>query len=482
MRRDKRWKAALGAGLLLAGLAGAIPAHARPKSSPGLTRSQKKRYVLDLDGIKKRGVLRVLTRNSSATYFIERGGRHGFQYELVKAFAKRLKVRLRMVVPSSRKGLRTALLQGEGDMIAAGMSITKARAELVRFSRPVMSASRVVAVRADEARPLNKPKDLKDFEISVNFDSTTYRDAKRMEERLGFPLKLKNIDDDVEMEEMARRLGRGEYEAIIIDDDLLGLSRAAGEPVKATIPVSKPKRKGWAFHPGAPKLQRAANRFLAWAVRSNTLKILHARYYRPEARGAKRARESQYRADADGHLSPFDNMFQEVGRETGVDWRVLAAVAYTESQFDPKAKSRWGAQGLMQVMPKTGRRVGVTKLSDPQQNILAGARYIARLEALFKDVPEDRRLWFAIAAYNAGVGHIYDAQKIARRTGRDPKRWFGNVEQALLLKMQPKWHERTKHGYARAIQTVRYVNSVQSRYEAYARHVPLSAPPRSAGR
>lgn len=475
-----RARAAVLWGIVLGVSAAALTAEARPRRRSGLTRTQKKRYVLDLDGIRKRGVLRVLTRNSSATYFIERGGQHGFQYALAVAFAKRLKVRLRMVVPSSRKGLRTALLQGEGDLIAAGMSITKARAELVRFSRPVMSAARVIAVREGETRPLNKLEDLKDFQIAVNFDSTTYRDARRLEAKLGFPLMLKNIEDDVEMEEMARRLARGEYDAIIIDDDLLDLSRAAGEQVKAAIRISKPRRKGWAFHPGAPKLQAAANRFLARSKRD--LKVLHARYYRPEARGAKRARESSYRADAQGHLSPFDNMFQEVGRETGLDWRMLAAVAYTESQFDPKAKSRWGARGLMQVMPKTGRRVGVTKLMDPQQNILAGARYLVRLMDVFKDIPEAERLYFAIAAYNAGLGHIFDARKLARRTRRDPNRWFGQVEQALLLKMNPKWHERTRHGYARAIQTTRYVNSVQTRYEAYVRHVPLSGPARSAGR
>lgn len=438
-----------------------------------LTRGQKKRYVLDLAGIKKRGVLRVLTRNSSATYFIEKGAQRGFQYELALAFAAKLGVGLRMVVPSSRTGLMPALLAGEGDMIAAGMTRTPARAEKVRYSTPVMAAARVLAVREGETRPISKLKDLKAFKIHVSFNSTTYRDALALQKKLGFKLHLENIHDDVEMEEMARRLSRGEYEAIIIDDNLLELSVAAGEQVKAGVKVSKSRQKAWAFHPDAPVLAKAADRFLKQAKKKRLLQILHARYYRPDARGARIARESQYRADDAGHLSPYDALFQRVAKEEDLDWRLLAAVAYTESQFDPTAKSRWGAVGLMQVLPKTGERVGIKDLDDPEQNIRAGARYLTRLLKQFPRTPKTERIRFALAAYNAGLGHVLDAQKLAQQTGRDPQRWFGNVEQAFLLKMDPKWHEKTRHGYARALETVRYVSLVVTRHDAYARHLAL---------
>ena len=440
-----------------------------------LTRHTRYRYSADLEGIKRRGVLRVITRNSSATYFIARGAQRGFQYELAGAFARSLGVRLAMVVPPSRTALIEALLTGEGDLIAAGMSLTPARAERVRFTTPLMSAKRVVAIHEQAPKRLDSLEDLDQFVLHINKGSTMHRDALMLERALGRPLRITFIEDDAEMEEAARRVAIGHYEAIVIDDNLLALAQAAGGALKAALPFGVARPKAWAVHPGALELHEAADRFIKKAKRNGLMQVLYSRYYRPSALGARRARDLTYRADDYGRISPYDELFREAGDVTGIDWRLLAAVAYTESRFRPDAKSSWGAIGLMQVLPNTGKEVGYRDVRPPRNNVMAGAKYLRRLARRFEEegVSKRQQIRFAVAAYNAGRCHIHDARKLARMTKRDPDRWFGHVEEALKLKMDRRWHEKTKCGYARASETVRYVSAVQTRYDAYVRYVEL---------
>ena len=463
-------------------LAGALLAQVGEPSSGdltdlevSLTRHTRYRYTADLEGIKRRGVLRMLTRNSSATYFIARGAQRGFQFELMEAFARSLGVRLAVVVPPSRTALIEALLTGEGDVIAAGMSMTDARAERVRFTTPLTKAKRVVAIHEQSPKRLASLDDLDQFVLHINRGSTMHRDALMLQSTLGRPLKIAFIDDDAEMEEAARRVAAGHYEAILIDDNLLELAQAAGGPIKGALPFGTARPKAWAVHPGAINLHAAADKFIRRSKRNSLMSVLYARYYRPSALGARRARDVDYRADDYGRISPYDELFREAGEVTGIDWRLLAAVAYTESRFKPKAKSGWGAVGLMQVLPNTGREVGYDDVWPPRNNVMAGAKYLRRLARRFEEdgVSKRQQIRFAVAAYNAGLGHIRDARKLATITKRDPDKWFGHVEEALKLKMHREWHEKTKYGYARATETIRYVSAVQNRYDAYVRYVPL---------
>ncbi len=437
-----------------------------------LTRHTREVYAADLDEIKKRGVLRMLTRNNSASYYIARGEQRGFEYELAKAFAKSLGVRLAVVVPPSRNALIKGLLDGEGDIIAAGTTITAARGEKVLFTPTVVSAPRVVTTHEHIVKPLETLEDLAAFQVHLSFRSTTLRDMRAVETKLGRALSLIDVTDGVEMEEMVNRVGTGQYEATVIDEDLLHLAQAAGEPVQTGVVISEPRDKGWAVHPGAPALHAAASEFIEKHQKTGLIRILYGKYYRANSRFAQPSQPHDYRADAAGVISPYDDLFKEAEAETGLDWRLLAAVAYTESRFDAKAESRFGAKGLMQVLPSTARSIGFKSLADPRSQIMAGARYLARLVSRFdSSIAERQRVRFALAAYNAGLGHVYDARRLAESTGKDPDRWFQNVEEALKLKMDRRWHEKTRHGYCRAVETIQYVSSIQSRYDVYVRHV-----------
>lgn len=450
-----------------------------------LRESAEERFFGDLPGLKARGVLRVLTRNNSSNYFILRGGEWGFQFELVRAFAEELGLRLEMVVHESRSGLIPALLEGEGDLIAAGTTVTATRAKLVRFTPSVQEFPRVIATHPLTVKPLRSLEDLPAFRLWVNFRSTTYAMALDLEAQLETPLLLHDVPAGVEMEEMLRRVGRGEYEATIVDENLVDLEAGTGAEVASRLQIGPPLPHAWATRPSAIALGRAAASFIERSRKNGLIRVLYQKYFKPEARLAQKAKDFELRADEEGRLSPFDEHFRRVGREVGIDWRLLAAVAFAESRFDPEAESAFGAHGLMQVRPSTAKEVAKLSgdersiarrlMADAALNIQVGGAYLAWLMARFDPEGVDRteQIRFALAAYNVGLGHIRDARALARLTGRDPDKWFGAVEDALRLKEWPRWHARTRFGYCRPQEPIDYVNRVQAAYELYARHVPF---------
>jgi membrane-bound lytic murein transglycosylase F len=439
-----------------------------------LTRHTRERYVGDLAEIKKHGVLRILTRNNSSAYFIDRGEQRGFQLELAEQLAKDLGVRLAVVVPSSRDDLISTLLAGGGDLIAAGMTATATRAKRVSFTTPILSSPRVVVTHPRTVKPLATLADLGQFTINISFNSTTLDNARALERRLGYPLLLLDIAQGIEMEEMLEKVSSGEYEATIADKDLYELERASGLDLLARIDASEPLPKAWAVRPDSPELLQLADAFVQKHRKDGLIRILYQKYYSATSPRAQSAHQAGLRADSMGRISPWDDDFRREGKQAGVDWRLLAAIAYTESHFNPEAKSPWGATGLMQILPRTAAELGVPQIDGVGANIRAGARYLRRLIDAFAEngLEQRQQVRFAIAAYNVGLGHIQDARAIAPQVGLDRNVWFKNVEEALRLKKQPRWHEKSKFGYCRADEPIRYVSAVQTWYDVYVRYLP----------
>jgi membrane-bound lytic murein transglycosylase F len=440
-----------------------------------LTRHTRERYTGDLDEIKKRGVLRILTRNNSSAYFISKGQQYGFQFELAQALAKELGVRLAVVVPPSRDNLIQALEDGEGDLIAAGMTVTGERGERVSFTYPVLESPRVLVTHPLIVKQLEQPEHAAQFAIHLNFNSTTLSDARALEKKIGLPLSLFGVEGGIEMEDMLARVASGEYEATIVDRDIFELERASGVEIFARIELDGPHAKAWAVRKSSPVLRDRADKFLRREHKTGLIRILHNKYFVLGSRATRVARDPELRADEEGRLSPFDELFKKEAAANELDWRLLVAVAHTESKLDAEAKSPFGAIGLMQVLPSTGQELGVADVTKPEDNIRAGARYIRKLIDAFggEGLEERQQIRFALASYNVGLGHVRDARVLAEQTGKDKNRWFGNVEQALLLKKDPRWHEKTRSGYCRADEPVQYVSRVQASYDIFVRHVSL---------
>lgn len=174
---------------------------------------------------------------------------------------------------------------------------------------------------------------------------------------------------------------------------------------------------------------------------------------------------------AKGQISVYDHFYKQYARQCGWDWRLLAAQSFQESGFDPNAVSWMGAMGLMQLMPSTARGLGVSmdKVFDPETNIRGAAKLITQLNSHYAGISADERINFILAAYNAGPGHVDDARALAKKYGKDPNRWLGNVDAYVLNMSKAENYNQpeVKHGYFRGSETYDYVNKIRTRWDDY---------------
>lgn len=447
-------------------------------SARHLTAHRAETYRADLAEIKRRGVLRVLTRNGPTSYFLHRGRQVGFDYEIARLFAERLGVRLEIVIPPERSQLIPWLLEGRGDLIAASMTVTPARAAEVRFSRPYLFVDEVL-VGAQGAESPTSLEALAGKTVVVRRGSSHLETLRDLERR-GIAVKIVEAPEEDETSALIAQVAAGEIAYTVADSHHLAIERAYGVPVEAGLvltPHAEPSQRGaraiaFAIRPTDRALLAAASTFVEGTYRGLEYNLAHRRYFEVERRGGS-ARLPAAGPAKTGTISPYDALFRRYGERYHLDWRLIAAQAFVESGFDPKAKSWVGALGLMQVMPRTGAELGFTRLEDPEIGVHAGVLYLSRLiERVDARLPFRQRVRLALAGYNAGMGHVADARRIARLEGWDPDRWFGHVERAMLLLEKPAYARKAASGYCRGREPVDYVSRIQTLYDAYVSLVP----------
>jgi membrane-bound lytic murein transglycosylase F len=424
------------------------------------------RYVANWKEIKRRGLLRVITRNNAATFFIWRGRPVGFEYELLAKFARKHGLSLQMVVPQGRDELVPALRDGRGDIIAASMVVTDARrARGLDFTRAYKTGQLHFVTRVGEP-PVHVPQDLAGRTVSVRRSSAAWARLEELQ-RTGVAFRLEAGPEHLETEDYIEQVGNGTLDVTVADSYSVKVALAWRSDVVSSMPLSGPLDVGWAVRRGNAALLDELNTFIAEEYRQVEYNMLHARYFGNEKR--VRAHVTQ-RADGinGAALSPYDELVQLHAGRHGFDWPLIVAQMFRESRFRPDARSLAGAQGLMQVLPVTARRFGISDLRNPDRNIAAGVKLMSwtyrRLEA---ELPVRERIWFTLAAYNAGLGHLIDARALARKLGLDANRWFDNVEKAMLLLAKPEYYRKARHGYVRGREPVAYVRDIRDLYDAY---------------
>lgn len=423
-----------------------------------------RRYRDDLPGIRERGVLRVLTRNSATTYFIWRGRLVGFEFDLARRFARELGLRIEIVVAPDRAALLSWLRQGRGDLVAAGLTITERRVERgIAFSRPYHFVQpMVVAPAADTA--LGAPAELAGRTVTVR-RSSAYWDPLDELRRQGIELELTAAPETLETEEIIGRVADGSYDLTVADSHIIDVELAWRDDVRAAFPVGDSVAHGWAVRGGDRELLAAVDDFFQREYRGLFYNITYNKYFRNPASIRQRAAERPART---GTLSPYDSLFQRYARRYDFDWRLIAAQAYQESRFRPAARSFAGAVGLMQVMPGTARELGFESSLDPESSVHAGVMYLRQLYDRLDELSSPvERTWFALAAYNAGFGHLRDARRLAAELGRDPDRWFGEVEAVMPLLARARYYRQARFGYCRCGEPVAYVRAIRDRYRGY---------------
>lgn len=420
---------------------------------------------VDLNTIKKSGQpLRIITRNSPETYFLWRGELMGFEYELMHEFAKRNNVKLEIIVADTFEDMTRLLLEGKGDIIAAGLSRTEERKQNpdMAFSIRYKRVDELLVSHKDAA-PINALTDLKGRSITVRKSSAFWNNAQKLAKDYG--VLVNSAEETVSTEMLIGQVADQTIDLTIADSNLVSIEKQFRDDIVTPLTLNESIPYAYILRKSNPQLLNAVNQFIRKEYRSTFYNVVKNKYF-SDLKRVKHHREQ--RITPGSNLSPYDEIVQDKSSKYHFDWRLITSQMYQESRFNPKAKSSAGALGLMQVLPKTANELGISDLTNPVQSIDAGIRYMNWTRDRFSnDMPLQERLFFALAAYNAGFGHVRDAQRLAKQMNLNPNKWFGNVEKTMLLLQQPTYYKQARFGYCRGSEPVNYVREIYQRYLSY---------------
>jgi len=425
-------------------------------------------FVRDFAAIKRRGVLRVITRVEPGNYYIRDGKPSGFELELAAGFAARHKLRLEVRVAHDDAQMLDWLARGAGDLVT-GRLAAAAMHERPAYARSRAYGYEAFATVSRRDLPLASPADLDGLVLAAQEGSPAYRALISLRARQP-AMTVIAVSPAVSETLLLQRVAEGMVDATVVSGAAAARVRALHPELNVGTSIAHDYDYRWTLREGDAALLAAVDDFLVDAQKSGLTTILAARY------GAEREALTQV-ATGDDRLSPYDPIVQRYADRYGFDWRLIAAQMYQESQFDPRAVSPSGARGLMQLMPRTALALGFANLARPESAIHAGVKYLYELRNEFDaGVPVGERTWFALAAYNLGPKRLQQARRYAARLKLDPNRWAGNVEAAMLRLSKAGGGD----GNRRYGQALIYVRTIQSLYGSY-RSLQVSAAPGFGG-
>jgi len=425
-----------------------------------------------LEQVLESGKLHVLTRNSATTYYAGPTGPAGLEYDLLKAFADSLGVELVIKTSDNLKELLGKVNSGEAHIAAAGLTVTEERKQQVRFAPAYQEITQQVVYHSDNKKP-KAVSDLIKGHLEVIANSSHVESLKRLQQTQADLQWTEN--DSLSNTELLKLVAEQVLDYTIADSNEVQLNRRYYPQLKIAFNISKPESLAWAMHPGKDdSLYLEVARYFKTIKQNGELAHLIKRNYEHINR-YDYAGTSTYLKHAQFRLPRYQELFEDAANTHDLDWRFLAATAYQESHWNPRAVSPTGVRGMMMLTNATAKDLGVTERTDPKQSIVGGALYLSQLSKRLTDIPESDRTWFTLAAYNVGLGHVRDAQWIAKQKGLNPNKWTA-IKETLPLLLQQKWYSKTKYGYARGSEPVRYVENIRSYYDILRWHIERETP------
>lgn len=419
----------------------------------------------DFPAIKARGILRVITTVNPAHYYQQNGRLLGFEYELLRDFAALHKLRLDMVIARSRAEMFALLTEGKGDVIAASLpgGALNAGADIL-FTQPYHYASPVL-VGQESAAPMDDFSALRGRRITLSRDNPYWHYLRSLQ-AAGLEFELAEADEGVDLKASLAMVELGVYDLTVVGSHQFNMRFAQKMDLGAGFRLAGSLAHRWAIRADNRQLAAALNDYIERRYRQWHYNVLHAKYFElPPLPKTKKPATSRV-----APLSPYDDLTRLYADKYAFDWRLIIAQMFQESRFDPNAYSSAGARGLMQLIPTTAREMGVNDSQDPADNIYGGIRYLSYLRDRFEDslLLEDR-IWFTLAAYNAGFSRVKKARALAGEMGLDQNKWFANVELAMLRLARPYMQNGKRKRYCRCGQAVVYVREIRTRYFNYIR-------------
>ncbi|ABV86643.1 membrane-bound lytic murein transglycosylase MltF [Shewanella pealeana] len=392
-------------------------------------------------------------------YFTSGQGDSGYDYEMAERFANYLDLELKMKPFANISELYSAMHSGEIDIIAAGLADTPARREQFRLGPPLYRVNQVLVYR--QGTPIPRSVDTLKGEITVTTDSSFVDTLTELQK--SNPDLVWNQEKDKDAEELLTMIAAGEIPYTIADSTSLDINRRFMPELREGLVLKRKQPVVWLLPPtNSDKLMSELLSFWHIEKRSGTLAHLNEKYFAHVERFDYVDTRAFIRA-IDNKLPKYQATFEKYAE--GIDWRKLAATAYQESHWNPNARSPTGVRGLMMLTLPTAKQVGIKNRLDPYQSIKGGAKYLnSMLERLPDSIPESQRMWFALASYNIGLGHVEDARKLAQSQGLNPSAWR-DVKSVLPLLQKRKYYQKTRYGYARGNEAVHYVDSIRRYYD-----------------
>lgn len=410
----------------------------------------------------------VLVRNSPSTRFLGPEGKYvGIEQDLLEMFAKDIGMRLRLIEMTNFADILPALRRNAAHFAAAGLSATEERRRDFLFGPAYQSVQTVVAYNTDRVRP-KAMRQLVGKRVAV-MAGTTAAGHMRQERESVKGLKWTEVPTS-DGTELLDRLSDGEYDYVITDSNVVDLAQNFLPNIARAFTLGAPQTLAWALPIDADPL--LANQITDFFVRINgdgTLRRLLDRYYGH----IERLNQGDVVAFLQRRvtvLPQYRESFQQAQELTGIDWRLLAALGFQESHWNPLATSPTGVRGLMMLTSETADRMNVTDRLDAHQNIIAGAKYLRTLrDGLPARIPEPDRTWMALAAYNVGFGHLEDARILTQRRGLNPDSWV-DVRKVLPLLARSDYYITVKRGFARGGEAVILTENVRNYYDILLRY------------
>jgi membrane-bound lytic murein transglycosylase F len=406
----------------------------------------------DLPVILKEKKLVVLIEKSPTSYYYFNGTHMGFEYEVLKAFAKELGVKLELNFIDNLDNAEGQLLVGDAQILACSYTITKDRRMKMDFSTPYLRTSQVLIQRMpNDSTPtyIKDPIQLVRKKVTVWKNSSYYHRLKYLEQEIGDSIYVNAVEGKVTPEELIKQVAERKIDYTIVDNHIAVANSFIYKNLDHHLRLSLKQQIAFGLRKNTPLLKYRLNKWLRKFRYTPHYRFLKQKYF-----FGKEMSELTYQDFLDlggGRLSAFDNLFKKEANKYNEDWHLIAAIVQQESNFKPYIKGKGGAFGLLQFMPSTGKRYGVHPDSSPSSQIKAGMKKIHGDMQLWKKIPNrHQRIKFALATYNAGHSPIERAQNRAKQQGLNPNVWDGNVELAL------------KKG--RGKRTVNYVKQVYNRY------------------
>ena len=417
--------------------------------------------------------LKVLTIYGPTSFFDYRGELMGVDYENVRRFAKENNMVLDIEVVPNINDLVLQLQRHEAHMAAYPVPQIAEYNDEVIYCGPQQISWQVLVQKKGE-KPVKDVTQLVGSDIYVEKDSKYHYRLNNLNDELGGGLNIIPLENDTLLDEdFLEMVSRGDILYTVVDSETAKINEKDFPELDFSLHVSLDQAASWAVAPGLDSLAVKIERWEHKNQDSDVVKEIYKRYYESGKTDSPEPVLNYFikrREKGEKSVSQFDAIFKQNEVKDRFDWELLAAIAFCESRFNSNVTSRFGATGLMQVMPSTATALGFSaaSLSDPATNVKAATRLLSNLDKTLQNKIEDpdERLKFIIAAYNSGLGHIFDSMALAEKQGLDPQKWLGNVSVAVLMKSRPEFYNDpvVKHGYFRGRETVDFVERVFSIY------------------